>query len=216
MTSPMLAAAPFAQRRARLLELMGPDAVALLPGASVTYRSRDSEYPFRFSNDLAYLTGFTEPDCALVLSTAHEQAFTLFVRPNDPSAERWNGSRAGLEGARDQFGAQQALPFDSLTVSLLAQLTGSGAGPDVVALVLSQVRGRQFPGVPDDGDLAIHRALTLARLVGAEGLPAPERVALLDEACTHARQARASDALAHAQEAQMRRAARLQDRKSVV
>ncbi len=93
---------------------MGPDAVAILIGASLCHRSADTEFPFRQDSDFWYLTGFDHPDAVAVLCTDGGPAFTLFVQPRDRAAETWTGIRPGVEGARDEYGADEAFACGEL------------------------------------------------------------------------------------------------------
>jgi len=103
-----------AQRRERLMTQM-EGGVAILPNAAVTLRNRDVEHPFRANSDFLYLTGFTEPDAVAVLIPDHpEHRYLLFVPPKDPEKEVWTGIRAGVEGAKRDFGADEAYPLDQL------------------------------------------------------------------------------------------------------
>ncbi|KAJ3273564.1 hypothetical protein HDV01_004331 [Terramyces sp. JEL0728] len=43
---------------------------------------------------------------------------TMFVHPVDKYAERWDGPRAGLEGAKEIFGADNAYPISSVEIHL--------------------------------------------------------------------------------------------------
>jgi Xaa-Pro aminopeptidase len=108
----------FRERRERLLRRIG-DGIAVLPAAPELFRSRDTEVPYRQDSDFYYLTGFGEPEAVAVL-TPHdpEHRFTLFVRPRDPEREAWNGPRAGVEGAREGFGADAAYPIEALEEQL--------------------------------------------------------------------------------------------------
>lgn len=104
----------FRGRRERFLEQLG-DGVAVLPAAPEIYKSRDTEVPFRQDSDFYYLTGFGEPGAVAVFSPHDpEHRFTLFVRPRDPERENWSGPRAGVEGARDLFGADAAYALPEL------------------------------------------------------------------------------------------------------
>jgi Xaa-Pro aminopeptidase len=107
-------------RREALLSAIG-DGVAVIPAAPELLLSRDTEVPYRQDSDFFYLTGFREPGAVAVL-TPHdpERRFTLFVRPRDREKETWNGVRAGVEGARERFGADQAFPIDELDAELKA------------------------------------------------------------------------------------------------
>jgi Xaa-Pro aminopeptidase len=108
----------FAARRKRFLEAMEPDSVAILLGAGLAVRSRDTHYRFRQDSDFHYLTGFDHPNAALVLRRDGGPPFTLFVEPRDPEAETWTGYRPGVEGARADFGADEAHPYGELLAKL--------------------------------------------------------------------------------------------------
>ncbi len=97
---------------------MGPGAVAILRGARLATRSRDTEFPFRQDSDFWYLTGFDHPDATAVLRTDGGPEFTLFVEPRDPAMETWTGYRPGVEGAVADFGADEAHPSDELLAKL--------------------------------------------------------------------------------------------------
>src|SRR4029453_13241284 len=59
----------YAERRQRVRDAMGPEAVAILLGARHVTRSRDTDYPFRQDSDFWYLTGFDHPNAVAVLRT---------------------------------------------------------------------------------------------------------------------------------------------------
>jgi Xaa-Pro aminopeptidase len=100
----------FAARRKRLLEAMGPDAVAILIGARMVTRSADTHFPFRQDSDFWYLTGFDHPNAIAVLRSGGGPEYTLFVEARDPDAETWTGYRPGVEGARRDHDADEAHP----------------------------------------------------------------------------------------------------------
>ena len=104
----------FAARRKKLLEAMGPDAVAILIGARMVTRSADTHFPFRQDSDFWYLTGFDHPNATAVLRSDGGPEYTLFVEPRDPDAETWTGYRPGVEGARRDYDADEALPNTEL------------------------------------------------------------------------------------------------------
>ncbi len=114
----LCSSAVFAQRRRQMLELMEPDSVALLLGARLALRSRDTHYPFRQDSDFHYLTGFDHPHAAALLRTDGGPPFTLFVEPRDRDAEIWTGYRPGVEGAVADFGADAAHPIEELVARL--------------------------------------------------------------------------------------------------
>jgi Xaa-Pro aminopeptidase len=98
----------FARNRAAVMKEMGPNAGLLVFGAREKIRSRDTHYNYRFSSDLYYLSGLTEPESAIFLSTVPgAESFHLFVRESKPEEERWNGIRLGLKGAAEKLGADK-------------------------------------------------------------------------------------------------------------
>lgn len=90
---------------------MDPNSVAIIPSARETTRSNDTHYKFRQDSDFFYLTGFEEPDAIAVIKPSKEPRYTLFVRPRDPEREIWDGRRAGVEGAKKEFGANESFPI---------------------------------------------------------------------------------------------------------
>jgi Xaa-Pro aminopeptidase len=104
------AAETFARRRAAFFDAMSaasPSAVAVLPAAPVFVRNNDVDHEYRQDSDFFYLTGFDEPESVLVLD-AKDRKVILFVRPRDRDREVWDGPRAGVEGAKQLFGADEA------------------------------------------------------------------------------------------------------------
>jgi Xaa-Pro aminopeptidase len=102
----------FAERRARFLAALPAGSLALLAAAPVSIRSGDVEYRYRQDNDFYYLTGFPEPEALCLLDAAGPEPFVMFVRPRDAERETWTGRRFGIEGAREQFGADAAHTVD--------------------------------------------------------------------------------------------------------
>ncbi len=105
----------FLRRRRQLLRLMGRDAIAVLPSAPERIRNNDVLYNFRQDSDFHYLTGFGEPEAVTVLIPGRAQGeFVMFVRERSAAREIWDGRRAGPEGARRQYGADDAFPISDL------------------------------------------------------------------------------------------------------
>jgi len=100
----------FEERRKRVRDALGPDAIASFQGASMSLRSRDTEYPFRQDSDFWYLTGFDHPNAIALLRTDGGPEYTLYVEPRNRELEIWNGYRPGVEGAREDYGADEAYP----------------------------------------------------------------------------------------------------------
>ena len=110
---------------AEFMKRMASDSVAIIPGSLEATRSNDTHYRYRQSSDFFYLTGFEEPEAIAVIAPGREQQYTLFVRPRDPEREIWDGRRAGVEGARASFGADEAFPIEEFTEKLGDILNGA-------------------------------------------------------------------------------------------
>jgi len=105
----------FERRRRQLMRMMGKDAIAIVPAASVKQRNNDVEYHYRQDSDFQYLTGFGEPESVAVLIPGRPQGeYVLFVRDRDPARETWDGVRAGPEGAVSEYGADDAFPVTDI------------------------------------------------------------------------------------------------------
>src|SRR6267143_4143297 len=117
---------------------MEQKSVAIIPAAHEATRSNDTQYRFRQDSDFYYLTGFEEPEAIAVIAPGRERKYTLFVRPRDPEQEIWVGRRAGVEGAKSEFGADESFPIAEFDEKLHDILDGVdklyfrlGAYPDI-------------------------------------------------------------------------------------
>jgi len=115
----------FADRRRRLAEEIGENAIAIVPAAVEITRSNDTHFDFHQDPSFRYLTGFHEPDAVAVIIPGHDDGdYTLFVRPRDPEMEAWNGYRVGTEGAKERFGADITYEIDELDEVLTRYMIG--------------------------------------------------------------------------------------------
>lgn len=103
-----------ANRRHDVMQHMG-GGVAIVPTAPVRTRNRDVDYVFRPDSDFFYLTQFPEPEAVVVLVPDRPHGeYILFCRERDSQKETWDGYRAGLEGACEKHGADDAFPIDDI------------------------------------------------------------------------------------------------------
>jgi len=110
--------AEYRQRRDRLMEKIG-QGTAIFRSAPMAVMHNDVEHNFRQDSDFFYLTGFNEPSAVAVLAPHHEEhKFVLFVRPKDWEKEVWNGSRVGVDAAKERFGADEVYPITELDEKL--------------------------------------------------------------------------------------------------
>lgn len=124
----MIKMTEYARRRKELMQKIGPNGIAILPSAAEISRNGDALYPFRQNSDFYYLTGFDEPQAVLVLAPKRKDGeYILFNRVRDRDHEIWDGPRAGQEGARKDFLADQAFPMAELANILPDLLTDRDA-----------------------------------------------------------------------------------------
>ncbi|KAF8451032.1 hypothetical protein L210DRAFT_3500241 [Boletus edulis BED1] len=84
----------YEQRRRQLMENLPNDSVVVSVAAPIKYMSGTS-YKFRQASDFWYLTGFEEPDAAVILektSTSRGYRMTLFSSGKDSHKEKWDGA----------------------------------------------------------------------------------------------------------------------------
>jgi Xaa-Pro aminopeptidase len=179
----------YAARRQQLMEKIGPRAVAIIGGKKLSVRNSDVEHRFRQTSDLWYLTGFTEPDALAVIAPGRAEKLTLFVRPRDPERETWTGRRAGVDGAKAKFGADQSFPVESIASELAKLLDGA----EEILYV---------PGEDRDLDELVLSTMAHLRQAERRGMRAPRRIADLRWTLHELRLIKDADALA-----KMRRAA---------
>ena len=156
-------ATEYRRRRERLMELMLPGSLAIIPGGSHKIRNRDVEYAFRQDSDFYYVSGFVEADALLVLvpGRAHGQSI-LFCQERDPRYETYNGERLGPERASQQLGVDDAFPMSDLADILPGLLEGKeriymtlGDYPELDRRVLhwvGAIRGRESGGAIAPGE----------------------------------------------------------------
>ncbi|OOF59953.1 Xaa-Pro aminopeptidase [Rodentibacter myodis] len=109
----------FAQRRQRVLAQMQPNSALLLFSEIEKRRNNDCEFPFRQDSYFWYLTGFNEPNAALLLvKTEQAEKAIIFLRDRDPLLETWNGRRLGVERAPQKLNVDEAYSIHSLTEML--------------------------------------------------------------------------------------------------
>ncbi|MCY3000679.1 MAG: Xaa-Pro aminopeptidase [Planctomycetota bacterium] len=156
----------YAAHRARALAaLEARGAAALVFTNTPKTRNHDAEYRFRPDSDFWWLTGFGEPESALLLLPARGEKpakTVLFLRERNRDAEIWSGRRLGVERAPEHLGIDEAYPIAELDKKLAELLKGHTklvyrVGADesrdrIVLGVLSRLRAlaRQPEPVPQE------------------------------------------------------------------
>ena len=146
------------------IKRMNPESVAIIASAREAMRSNDTLYRYRQDSDFYYLTGFDEPEAIAVVSPSKEQKYTLFVRPRDPEREIWDGRRAGVEGAKREYGADEAFPISEFEEKIGEYLNGA---PNLYYRIGN--------GNADLDETIINQIKRL-RALGRKGLRAPEAI----------------------------------------
>ncbi len=147
--------------------------IAVVFTAPEARRNRDSDYPYRWDSYFYYLTGFPEPEAALVLVVADDRDESiLFCREKNEEREIWDGLRFGPQAAREHFGVDRALPIGSID----AEMPGLIADQPALFYAL---------GAEAELDGRLRGWLAAVRAQARAGVGAPTRAvdvhALLDE-----------------------------------
>jgi Xaa-Pro aminopeptidase len=152
----------FERRRRDFMQHMD-GGIAILPNAPVRNRNRDVDFPYRPDSDFFYLTHFPEPEaCAVLIPGRPQGEYILFCRERNPEKEIWDGRRVGIDGAREQYGADDAFPMDDIDEILPGLLEnrekvfygmGRFAGFDLKLLGwVNEVRAKARNGVHAPGE----------------------------------------------------------------
>lgn len=125
----------FEERRTRVFTQMQPNSALLLFSEIEKRRNNDCTYPFRQDSYFWYLTGFNEPNAALLLlKTEQAEKAIIFLRPRDPLLETWNGRRLGVEHAPQQLNVNEAYSieeFATVLPQILKNLTALYHVPEI-------------------------------------------------------------------------------------
>ena len=125
----------FGERRTRVFTQMQPNSALLLFSEIEKRRNNDCTYPFRQDSYFWYLTGFNEPNAALLLlKTEQAEKAIIFLRPRDPLLETWNGRRLGVERAAQQLNVNEAYSieeFATVLPKILKNLTALYHVPEI-------------------------------------------------------------------------------------
>jgi Xaa-Pro aminopeptidase len=103
------------------MQEIGKDSIALILSNSPRVRSYDEDFKFTQDKNFYYLTGFTEPNSALLLVPAGMTIYdketkkdkvvneVLFLPERNPFHEAWDGKRLGKERVKQELGVEYAL-----------------------------------------------------------------------------------------------------------
>ncbi|KAJ9475287.1 Intermediate cleaving peptidase 55 [Pseudozyma hubeiensis] len=115
--TPGIPKSEYETRRRNLMDRLPDNSVVVAMSGRVKSMSGNIFYKFRQETNFWYLTGFQEPDSAVILekdaSSPRGYRMTMFVQKRDEHNETWNGPRTGLDGAVDIFGADECFELDA-------------------------------------------------------------------------------------------------------
>ncbi|MCL2657481.1 MAG: aminopeptidase P N-terminal domain-containing protein [Betaproteobacteria bacterium] len=162
--------APFAARRNKLADAMraAGGGVAIVPTAPRAIRNGGSEYAYRYDSGFFYLSGFREPEAALVIIAGDTTQSLLFCREKNPELEVWEGFRYGPAAACEHFGFDAAYPIGELDARL----------PDLLA---DQATVFSAIGASEEQDQRIIRALDAIKARARSGITPPTAIRELRE-----------------------------------
>lgn len=103
----------FNARRERVFSQMQDNSALIIFTESEKRRNHDCDYLFRPDSYFWYLTGFSEPQSALLLiKKAGQCESMIFLREKDPLMETWNGKRLGTAKAPQTLEIDQAVNIE--------------------------------------------------------------------------------------------------------
>lgn len=115
-------------RRKEFAKQIGKDSIAIIFGNTLINKSYDADYNFSQNRNFYYLTGFNEPNSALLLAPdglnidvnkkSKAVKEVLYVQKKDHLAETWNGKRLGRENVRNELGIENGIVNSDLKAFL--------------------------------------------------------------------------------------------------
>jgi len=110
----------FITRRKKVFAQMQDNSAFIIFTETEKRRNNDCNYHFRPDSYFWYLTGFAEPESALLLIKRNGQCeSTIFLRKKDREKEIWTGRRLGVEAAPEILKVDAAFEKDWLVFNHL-------------------------------------------------------------------------------------------------
>lgn len=136
-----------AARRERLMERLGPEAMAIIRSAPTRVYSLDVDYEYRQDSNLFYLTGIDQEETTLVLLPGSRSGrAVLFIRDADARREHWNGHSLTAAEATAASGIETVMPasrFEGFIAAMLSQRPAGEPGVHAAFVeALAQNRAR--------------------------------------------------------------------------
>jgi Xaa-Pro aminopeptidase len=173
---PVDGAKNFAKRRTTLSRHF-PGETLVIPTGHEKVRANDTMYRFRPGTDFFYLTGNTEPDCALVLEPKPGGGYrhVLYVEPNPGRSDKtfftdhhkgelWVGPRLGVPESKKRFGVHECRAIADLRGHLESLSKKRGAKVRVLRGMSALVDEAVAKKGDGQGDTELARVLSELRL----------------------------------------------------
>jgi Xaa-Pro aminopeptidase len=139
-------------RRARAMERVGPDAIAIFWSAPERVFSTDVNYEYRQDSNLLYLTGIDQEDTILVLMPGNEtRKEMLFVREADARREHWNGHTLTTAEAAAASGIETVMTanqFEPLVAALFSKRSQAASPTEYARFFQALSDGRAKLALP--------------------------------------------------------------------
>ncbi|KAK1228832.1 aminopeptidase [Marasmius sp. AFHP31] len=116
--TPGFPAEEYEARRKKLMDSLPANSIVVSVSGTIKYMNGSIFYDFQQASDFWYLTGFQEPDAAVVLeknSTSRGYRMTLFSSGKDFSKKQWEGARTSFSDACTHFHADDARSIDGFS-----------------------------------------------------------------------------------------------------
>ncbi|KAJ7638370.1 peptidase M24 [Roridomyces roridus] len=124
--TPGFTANEYETRRRKLMDSLPDSSVVVSIAGTIKYMSGQIFYKFRQASDFWYLTGFDEPNAAVILektSNSRGYRMTLFSAGKDSAKEKWDGARTSFHEAATIFKADDARSIDHFASHLRSVLS---------------------------------------------------------------------------------------------
>ena len=181
----------FVRNRSRLMEILEPDAVAVVNANDVMPTSADGTLPFVQNPDLFYLTGVDQEETILILcprarDPRHREV--LFLRKTDDKIALWEGKRLTREDGRRVSGIQTVYwtgEFENIFRQLVVESGAICLNSNEHLRAASPVQTRDMRFVNWCRErFPLHRYERLAPLMQhLRVVKAPEEIEMIREAC---------------------------------
>jgi Xaa-Pro aminopeptidase len=118
-------------RRARAMEKLGPETLAIFWSAPTRLYSLDVDYEYRQDSNLLYLTGIDQDESILVLMPGNQtRREILFIREADPRREHWVGHSLTPAEASAQSGIETVMTtsqFEGFVTAMFSSRAMAGS-----------------------------------------------------------------------------------------